>query len=414
MEAAHLTAERSRWSRPPVSPLVADAALAAVILVLDLLTQWNPAATDRIIGHGPLPWPVMLGYAAAGAVVLTWRRRWPIAVFAILWAHSVVGTLLLPGYRPSLGVLVALYTVATRTTRGRSLVALAAVGGPSALAVLDEIRANPPELRTSTLIAGTILYSLLDLAVWAGGRWVRRSRHDLTDAEARRQAAAAVAVAEERVRIARELHDIVAHSVTIMVLQAAGARRIIRSESPVEQVLANIETTGRQAMGDLRRLLRLLATSGTYAGDDLAELEPHPGLADLPAVIDRVTAAGLTVAVRTEGSPVPLGVSVDLAAHRVVAEALTNTLKHAGAGAHADVVLSWHDGVLTVAVTDDGRGQPDVEQPGLSNGRGLLGLAERVRAIDGTLHSGSRSDGGYRLTASLPTDPAAGSVEVAS
>jgi signal transduction histidine kinase len=408
VEAARLTPRRP-WKAPlPAAPRAQDALLAAGVLALDLLTQWSPGASDRIIGQGSMPWPYVVGYAVAGVVALTWRRSWPAPVFAVLLVHSVVGTLFLPGYRPSLGVLVAFYTVASRTSLGWSLAALAAIGVPSGLAVLDEIQENPPSLRQSTLVAGTILYFLLDLAVWTAGRWVRRSRHDLSDAEKRRQAAAAAAVAEERGRIARELHDIVAHSVTIMVLQAAGARRVIRADPLVERALADIEACGRQAMADMRRLLRLLATSGTYAGEDVAELEPHPGLADLPSVIGRVQAAGLGVDVRTDGVPVPLGVSVDLAAYRVVAEALTNALKHAGAGAHADVLLLWRDATLTVTVTDDGRGQPSTEPAGLSNGRGLLGLAERVRAVDGTLQAGARPEGGYRLSATLPAvDPVA-------
>jgi len=291
--ATRLTPRRP-WKAPlSAAPHAQDALLAAGVLGLDLLTQWNPGAADRVIGHGPMPWPYVVGYAVAGVVALTWRRSWPAPVFAVLLVHSVVGTLFLPGYRPSLGVLVAFYTVASRTSLGWSLAALAAIGVPSGLAVLDEIQENPPSLRQSTLVAGTILYFLLDLAVWTAGRWVRRSRHDLSDAEKRRQAAAAAAVAEERGRIARELHDIVAHSVTIMVLQAAGARRVIRADPQVERALADIEACGRQAMADMRRLLRLLATSGTYAGEDVAELEPHPGLADLPLVIGRVQAAGI-------------------------------------------------------------------------------------------------------------------------
>jgi signal transduction histidine kinase len=409
MEATGLTSPRPWWNAVlPAARPARDAMLAAGVLLVDLLTQWRPGATDRLIGHGPMPWPYVVGYAVAGVAALTWRRSWPAPVFAVLWAHSVVGTLFLPGYRPTLGLLVAFYTVASRTRLGWSLTAFAAIGAPSALAVLKEIRANPPELLQSTLVAGTTLYFLLDLSVWVAGRWVRRSRHDLSDAEKRRQAAAAAAVAEERGRVARELHDIVAHSVTIMVLQAAGARRVIRADPQVERALADIEACGRQAMADMRRLLRLLATSGTYAGEDVAGLEPHPGLADLPSVIGRVQAAGLRVDMRTDGVPVPLGVSVDLAAYRVVAEALTNALKHAGAGAHADVLLSWHDATLRVTVTDDGRGHPQTEPAGLSNGRGLLGLAERVRAVDGTLEAGARPEGGYRVSATLPAvDPVA-------
>ena len=212
-----------RCCRRPPGP---DAILAAGVLVLDLLTQWKPGATDRIIGHGPMQWPYVVGYAVAGVAALTWRRSWPAPVFAVLLAHSVVGTVFLPGYRPSLGLLVAFYTVASRTSLGWSLTAFAAIGVPSGTGRPQRDPGEPAfELRQSTLVAGTLCTSCWICPSGSAGRWVRRSRHDLSDAEKRRQAAAAAAVAEERGRVARELHDIVAHSVTIMVLQAAGARR---------------------------------------------------------------------------------------------------------------------------------------------------------------------------------------------
>jgi signal transduction histidine kinase len=302
-----------------------------------------------------------------------------------------------------LGLLVAFYTLASRCSLRASLYGLGAMSIASGLTIADEVRQVRASERVETLIVDVILFGLVQLVVWAVGRWVRRSRRDLTDLEQRRKAAARSAVAEERLRIARELHDIVANSVTVMVLQAAGARRVLKGESPlVDRALADIEATGRQAMGELRRLLRLL---GNYdiGGGEFQDLEPHPGLADLPPVLDRLKAAGLVLDVQHRGEPQPLDTSVDLAAHRVVTEGLTNALKHGGTGARAVVLLDWQETHLTVSVTDDGRGHRQTEAQALSTKRGLLGLGERVRAVGGSLEFGSRRDGGFRVTATLPT-----------
>jgi signal transduction histidine kinase len=378
-----------------------DALFAAALCVLDLGTQWDEHG-ERMVGEGPLPWPVIPVYAVAGYAALTWRRRNPQLVFAVLVVHNLVAQVLLP-YRPTLGLIVAFYTLASRSGLRVSLLGLAAVGVSFAVTVADELGHVAASEWLETLIVDAILFSLLGVAVWAVARWVRRSRRDLSDLELRRRAAARSAVAEERLRIALELHDIVANSVTVIVLQAAGARRVSKNESPlVDRALADIEATGRQAMGELRRLLRLLGTSGIDGGE-LLDLEPHPGLADLPPVLDRLKAAGLILDVRHEGTPQPLDTSVDLTAHRVVTEGLTNALKHGGTGAHAVVLLQWQDGRLTVSVTDDGRGHRQTETQALSTQRGLLGLGERVRAVGGSLDYGHRTDGGFQVTATLPT-----------
>jgi signal transduction histidine kinase len=189
-----------------------------------------------------------------------------------------------------------------------------------------------------------------------------------------------------------------------MVLQAAGARRILGADTPqVETALANIETTGRQAMSELRRLLGLLSANSVAPGHQPDEREPPPGLADLQAVIGRVAAAGLRIESRERGTPRPLDVSIGLAVHRVVTEALTNALKHAGSGAAAEVVLDWGPNLLTVTVTDDGGGQPAPGSVTLSGGLGLVGLGERVRAVGGSLAAGPTATGGYRVSATLPS-----------
>ncbi|HKT04253.1 MAG TPA: histidine kinase, partial [Rugosimonospora sp.] len=367
--------------------LVQDLALAAASAAVDLLAEWDPGATYRRIGHGPMHWQLLLLYALPGYAVLVWRRRHPTVVFAVVCAHSVAAQLLLPVYRPTLSVLLGLYSVARHRGPGRSLWALLGTAATSALGVADELRVIQPEHRTSALVAAVLIYALLDVSVWVAGWWVRRSRHEITDLAYRQEAAARSAVADERGRIARELHDIVAHSVTVIVVQAAGARRVPEPKPPqVDRALADIEATGRQAMAELRRLLGLLAAEGD------SELEPLAGLADLPVALARIGATGLTVDLRPRGTPQRLDTSVDLAAYRVVTEGLTNALKHAGPGTRAVVELDWRPAQLTVSVTDDGPGTGrHGESRALSSGRGLIGLRERVRAVGGALDAGPRA-----------------------
>jgi signal transduction histidine kinase len=382
------------------TPVVArDGLLAAVLCAIDLRTQWTVLGSDRLIGHGPVPWAVVVGYAIAGYAALAWRRRYAGRVFVVLLAHSVVAQLVLP-YRPLLGLLLAFYGLVVRTSLGRSLLALLGVSGALAFTVADEVTDSPPGQRGETLVVNAILYPVLELTIWGVARLAHRSRHELRVSEEQRQAA----IADERARIARELHDIVAHSVTVMVLQAAGAKRVLAPGSPrVAQALADIESTGRQAMGELRRLLGVLASTGVASGEPVDELDPHPGVDDLGPLVARVVAAGLPVDVNHRGQPRPLDTSVSLAAHRVVSEGLTNALKHGGAGARTTVLLDWHDDEVTVSVTDDGRGDRQPETTSLSSGRGLIGLDERIRAVGGRLWAGALPAGGYRVSATLPT-----------
>lgn len=220
--------------------------------------------------------------------------------------------------------------------------------------------------------------------------------------EVEREAQAAAAVSEERRRISRELHDVVAHSVSVMVVQSGAARRVL-DEDPDEAVtaLAEVERSGRQALSELRRLLGLMRD-----GDESAAVrEPQPTLAGLDDLVKRARDAGLPVELRHEGKPFPLPMGCDLAAYRVVQESLTNALKHAGDGARAIVLLRWTDDELELDISDTGKGLTAAPVDGDGPlGQGLLGMRERVALCGGDLQAGPSVRGGFRVRATIPKD----------
>jgi signal transduction histidine kinase len=220
--------------------------------------------------------------------------------------------------------------------------------------------------------------------------------------EVEREAQAAAAVSDERRRIARELHDVVAHSVSVMVVQSGAARRVLDAEPDhAVAALAEVERSGRQALSELRRLLGLMRD-----GDESAAVrEPQPTLAGLDDLVERARDAGLPVELRQEGTPFSLPMGCDLAAYRVVQESLTNALKHAGDGARATVLLRWSDDRLELDISDTGQGlavaAPDGDGP---LGQGLLGMRERVALCGGDLQAGPSVRGGFRVHATIPKD----------
>jgi signal transduction histidine kinase len=395
-----------------IPPTAADALLALVVCALDVLLfselvgGGSGAADQRVAPAG-----VIVAYAVAGNAALCWRRRAPLATFGVLWAHALAA-MLVPGYRPTLGLLVALYTVAGRRGRWTALGALVAVLVTSGVTVAYEAGAVPDDVREQTVLANAAFFAFVDVVVYGIGRWVHANRLRAREQDRRRLAAAREAVAAERARIARELHDIVASAVTVMVLQAAGARRLARADpgraeadEPLDQrervlhALGQIEEVGTQATGELRRLLGALGGGGAGRGG-AEDAAAQPGLATLDGLLARVRDAGVPVRVEHEGEPARLDRSVDLAAYRVVQEALTNVARHAGRGATATVRLSWGDS-LTVRVADDGGGAPRAASPH-STGHGLLGLGERVALVGGSLDAAPEPGGGFTLTATLP------------
>jgi signal transduction histidine kinase len=239
-------------------------------------------------------------------------------------------------------------------------------------------------------------------AAWLVGREVRRRRIELRELRAHavelerdREEKLRIAAAEERTRIARELHDVVAHSVSLIVVQVQAAQRVLVGDEPAaRELLDSIESTGRQALIELRRLLGLLREF-----DEQRSLAPQPSLRYLDDLLTQVREAGLPVELVVEGAPRALPQGVDLSAYRIVQEGLTNALKHSGA-AHARVLVRYTPAELELEVSDDGRGRSN----GMANGsgHGLVGMHERVSLYGGELETGSSRDGGYVVHARLP------------
>jgi signal transduction histidine kinase len=253
---------------------------------------------------------------------------------------------------------------------------------------------------------------LFALGVWlvigfAVGVFINRRTHQAHEA---RQHAAVLAVdheqrmseavENERARIARELHDVVAHSLSVIVVQAAAERRAM-SHGPadlasIDSVLGSVERAGREALVDLRRLLGLLRQT-----DEPVTLRPQPTLAELDGLVREIREAGVEVDVRIEGGEFALPPGVDLTAYRIVQEALTNVIKHAGA-TRVEVLVSYRNGQLDVAITDNGTSAADTALAAAGSGHGLLGMRERVSVFGGTVFAGSRPDGGWTVRARLP------------
>ena len=343
---------------------------------------------------------LMFEVVAIAALVLTLllRRRFPFAAPATLWlaaaALSFVDGQLITGqpgvYVAGLGAALLLGNL-----RNESLarIGLAIVLGGAAIVIYNDPTHQPGDLVFTPVSFG--IGWLVGYALRERTEQTQAAEERAARAERDREAAARVAVAEERARIARELHDVVAHAVSVMVLQVGAVRhRMPDSQAENREALQNVEQAGRTALAEMRRLLGAMRRD-----DDQPEYLPHPGLADLDSLLDDVRAAGLAVRLRVHGEPIALPPGLDLSAYRIVQEAVTNTLKHAHAHqAEVDVHYEPHD--LRVEVRDDGRGPTT----GDGLGHGLVGIGERVKIFGGDLSAGAAPTGGFVLRARLPLD----------
>jgi signal transduction histidine kinase len=379
---------------PRVHPLVADGLLALLITGLtyaSFVGVGTPEEGDRL--HPADSFGAML--LLAQTVPLVWRRRAPLLVFTVVClaflAFEAVGY-----HAPPLpfAPLIALFTVAARSAPPVAAMTAAAMATCTVVAALIH---NDPLTDDAPL---DYLVSIAAASLLGYGVQLSRVRTTLLERQARQladtQAAkTALAVEQERSRIARELHDIVAHHVSVIVAQAGGAQKVFGSNpNQAREALGSIEVTGREALTEMRRLLGVLHTQ-----HGATELAPLPGLDQLPALVAQARRAGLSVDLSTVGTPRPLDAGVELSAYRIVQEALTNSLKHAGP-AHADVVIGYRPDVLEVEVHDDGHGCLRDPIPG----QGLVGMRQRAALLGGRLDAGPVGSHGFRVTAQLPVN----------
>jgi signal transduction histidine kinase len=367
-------------------------------IAIDLTLALVATATDvgQVIGApgAPSAPALVLAVVAGGALVL--RRAAPLAVLATTLAAGVAVVAL--GEDPAgLALLIALYTTAALCEPRVSLAALAPT--VVTVAVLSVATADAPGRQTSATF-GAIIAVGLSVGVWGLGayaqtrrRYLRELQERAASAEREREQLARIAVHEERASIARELHDIVAHSVSVMLLGVRGARDVLRTApDAADDTLARVERSGEQSLAELRRILALLREP-----EQTAQSHPQPSLAQLDDLVAGYRAAGLPVRLELIGEPTPLPSGVELSVYRIVQEALTNTLKHSDPR-NVTVTLAFRDARLELEVVDDGTPTPGTA----TIGQGLIGMRERVALLGGELETGQRKGGGFRVAARLP------------
>lgn len=375
-----------------------------LIPALFLLNLFFFASWFRLIHLAAAPWLILVWlFAVVMLVPLAWRDRAPVAVFAIEWVLSVAGWPIMPWYTPVAGVPLALYAVAVHRPKKTSALALLASFIPIGLGASVAFRVHDTLAdQLYSFVPNSIFLLIATVGAWGAGRVTRASKQHVQELERERETVRE-AVTAERSRIARELHDIVSHAVTAIVLQAAGAARVAETNfAQVTQSLAHIESTGKQAMAELRRLLGVLEASAAGSAGGFDDLGPQPGLADLPLLLTSLRETGMPVTVHVEGTPRNLDPSIDLAAYRIMQEGLTNVLKHGGVNSYPHLRLAWEDDRLLIQIDNDLNPAAANRGQALSVGRGLAGLRARAQAAGGRLHAGPHHNGGYRLTATLP------------
>ncbi|MDQ1725541.1 MAG: hypothetical protein QOG52_2569 [Frankiaceae bacterium] len=379
---------RSRYRRRVSKRSVAfDVVVAMAAFATGQAEAWNGAfATHR---QGP-HWAQAVAYGIASLALLARRRR-PLACVAVV-CGSLAAEFLVVGAPEGMGVLVtpliAAYSVANREDRPTALRGLGMVVGLGAVWVTRD----PVTVDLRSRVQAAVWTSPWIIA-WLLGAYLRARRLYLQGLVREREERAQSAVAEERNRIARELHDVIGHSVSVMTVQASAVRRLMRQDQAKERAaLETVEATGRAALTEMRRMVGVLRDANSAP-----DLQPPPTLDQLDRLIEGCRRAGLVVELRCEGDRVPLAAGLDLTAYRLVQEALTNTLRHARAS-RADVVLTYSGDSLAVRVTDDGAGPP----PNAESGNGLLGMRERVNVYGGDLRVGPGPNGGFEVLADLP------------
>jgi signal transduction histidine kinase len=379
------------WSR--AHPLAAETLLALLLTGVSLVPLWLGANGDRP-GSPSLP---EIALVLLINLPLIWRRRHPLAVGTVIAAAAIgYGVAPYPDLVAPvpLGGLVAFYTaMAYCPRRTANLIAASACTVALGSMLLPQTDADAVDFAFVALLLG---------ATWALGDSARTRRAYTAELEAHaarlereRELEASRAAAEERARIARELHDVIAHHVSMMVVQAeAGPVVVEREPGTAAQGFDSIAATGRQALAEMRRLLGVLHSDEDRAAPSLV---PQPGLDQLPVLVEQARLAGLDAELEVKGEPRTLPPGMDLSAYRIVQEALTNVVRHAGPS-RARVLVRYSDGDVRLEIRDDGHGP----RPGNGAGHGLIGMRERVNLFGGDLDAGPRPGGGFEVAARLP------------
>ena len=380
---------RLRWNQD-----YADVAMGIILAAASLLTVFRDYNRLDIVSA-----PLLV----LQTLPIAWRRRNPIRTLLVTGSSTILYSLLAyPSSPAPLGVLIAFYTVAANAPRRRTTIAAIVTAVGVAISFAGYARFDSLSDWPSALIESYLACGL----AWVIGDNLRVRRAYTAQLEERavqleheREERATQAVAQERAQIARELHDVVAHHVSVMVVQAAGARRVIEKDPALARdALEAVEQAGRTALDEMRRMLEVLRA-------DEAGVGPQPGLADLDRLVAQVRETGLPVELTFEGMDRPLPAGMDLAAYRIVQEALTNAVKHAGK-ATARVTVRHEPEALDIEVVDDGRGAAAPLLAGaVEGGHGLIGMRERVALYDGALETGPVFPGGYRVHARFPLEP---------
>ncbi|MFC1430849.1 sensor histidine kinase [Streptacidiphilus sp. N1-3] len=390
-------------------PTLVDAGWAALLFLLCLLQIGTDRPDDGHVVRGSL----VVCSVVLCVLVAVRRRRPDLAVLLGILVGLAQVALHWDPNTADVALLILAYTGAafSRTWVSRVTLAISFASGPLTWFRFGD--GNPHDRQNAlwfSLFTG-LLFSTPFILCWVLGRFTRIRRAyyvELEDRAARlereRDAQSKIAVAAERARIARELHDVVAHNVSVMIVQADGASYVMDgSPEQAKQALATIASTGRQALEEMRRLLGLLRSA-----DTAGEYVPQPGVEQLPELLEQVRNAGMPVAFRVDGEPRDLPRGVELTAYRIVQEALTNARKHGGPQTSATVRIRFDDRGLDMLIEDNGRGaSAELARDGGEDGfgHGLIGMRERVGMVGGTLDAGPRPGGGFRINAVLPLTP---------
>ncbi|MFW5417542.1 sensor histidine kinase [Nocardiopsis sp. CNT-189] len=376
---------------------------SAVLLTAAGTPEWAATWPRDTAGHAA---------GAALALLLPLRRGRPLTVLLLLIAGGTAAEQAgaFTWGAASAGIVIASYSIGRYLPLARSLASIALAGAADAAAL--HAASAPPDPARPWWAPYAFALGSMAFAWWLG-RLVRLRAFDTAEVreharrvERARDAHARAVLAEERSRIARELHDVVAHHVSVMTVQATAGRRVIgRSPERAEQALAEIERTGRETLAEMRRIVGVLRMSEPDR-DDRAARSPQPGVADIGALLGHLRDAGVDAELRVSGAARDLPPVQGLTVYRVVQESLTNVLKHAGPGARARVGLDYRPGEIAVEVTDDGAGRRPAPGPPAGDadepGHGILGMRERTAMFGGELDTGPLPDGGFRVSARIP------------